>query len=125
MACPDCKNEKNEVEVSAQTARVVADMNRGRDRRFTMLFVGWIVSVIAILVMAACMIWAVNNAQNVANQAVLNALNTVAEMEVTQETTTTQTVEGDSATINNVDGEQYNDNATNQTTANQNESEGE
>ena len=27
------------------------------------------------------------------------------------ETTTTQTVDGDSATINNVDGEQYNDNA--------------
>ena len=125
MACADCKNEKNEVEVSAQTARVVADMNRGRDRRFTMLFVGWIVSVIAILVMAACMVWAVNNAQNVANQAVLNALNTVAEMEVTQETTTTQTVEGDSATINNVDGEQYNDNATNQTTTSQNGRDGE
>ena len=28
-------------------------------------------------------------------------------------TTTTQTVDGDSATINNVDGEQYNDNAVN------------
>lgn len=27
--------------------------------------------------------------------------------------TTTQTIEGDTATINNVDGEQYNDNATN------------
>ena len=88
MACADCKNEKNEVEVSAQTARVVADMNRGRDRRFTMLFVGWIVSVIAILVMAACMVWTVNNAQKIANEAMLNALNTVAEIGVTQETTT-------------------------------------
>ena len=88
MACADCKNEKNEVEVSAQTARIVADMNRGRDRRFTMLFVGGVVSVIAILVMAACMVWTVNNAQKIANEAMLNALNTVAEIGVTQETTT-------------------------------------
>ena len=32
---------------------------------------------------------------------------------VHEESTTTQTVDGDSATINNVDGEQYNDNAQN------------
>ena len=46
----------------------------------------------------------------------IEALNTVAEIGVTQETTTTtttQTVDVDSATINNVDGEQYNDNAQN------------
>ena len=33
--------------------------------------------------------------------------------ETTTTETTTQTIEGDTATINNVDGEQYNDNATN------------
>lgn len=33
--------------------------------------------------------------------------------ETTKTETTTQTIEGDTATINNVDGEQYNDNATN------------
>lgn len=33
--------------------------------------------------------------------------------ETTTTDTTTQTIEGDTATINNVDGEQYNDNATN------------
>ena len=33
--------------------------------------------------------------------------------EITTTETTTQTIEGDTATINNVDGEQYNDNATN------------
>lgn len=35
----------------------------------------------------------------------------IEETTTTTETTTTQTVDGDSATINNVDGEQYNDNA--------------
>lgn len=37
----------------------------------------------------------------------------IEETTTTTETTTTQTVDGDSATINNVDGEQYNDNAVN------------
>ena len=35
----------------------------------------------------------------------------IEETTTATETTTTQTVDGDSATINNVDGEQYNDNA--------------
>ena len=61
-----------------------------------------------------CTISAVVNAQTIANDAVLQALKTVGEMEVVhEESTTTQTVDGDSATINNVDGEQYNDNAQN------------
>ena len=67
-------------------------------------------------IMVGCCIWAVVNAQTIANEAMIEALNTVAEIGVTQETTTTtttQTVDGDSATINNVDGEQYNDNAQN------------
>ena len=37
----------------------------------------------------------------------------IEETTTATETTTTQTVDGDSATINNVDGEQYNDNAVN------------
>lgn len=65
-------------------------------------------------IMVGCCIWAVVNAQTIANDAVLQALKTVGEMEVVhEESTTTQTVDGDSATINNVDGEQYNDNAQN------------
>lgn len=65
-------------------------------------------------VMVGCCIWAVVNAQTIANDAVLQALKTVGEMEVVhEESTTTQTVDGDSATINNVDGEQYNDDAQN------------
>lgn len=44
---------------------------------------------------------------------ILDAGVVVEETTTTTETTTTQTVDGDSATINNVDGEQYNDNAVN------------
>lgn len=49
--------------------------------------------------------WAVTNAQRIANEAMLNALNSVAEIGVTEETTTTTTqeIEGDSAIINNAD----------------------
>ena len=64
-------------------------------------------------VMVGCCIWAVVNAQTIANDAVLQALKTVGEMEVAHEETTTQSVEGDSAIINNAEFEQYNDNAQN------------
>ena len=64
-------------------------------------------------VMVGCYIWAVVNAQTIANDAVLQALKTVGEMEVSHEETTTQSVEGDSAIINNAEFEQYNDNAQN------------
>ena len=64
-------------------------------------------------VMVGCCIWAVVNAQTIANDAVLQALKTAGEMEVVHEETTTQSVEGDSAIINNAEFEQYNDNAQN------------
>lgn len=64
-------------------------------------------------IMVGCCIWAVVNAQTIANDAVLQALKTVGEMEVVHEETTTQSVEGDSAIINNAEFEQYNDNAQN------------
>ena len=94
----------------------MADMVQAYDRQNKRLWVCLMALCAAFVIFAGCVAWAIQNAQNVANQAVLNALETVAEMEVTTETTTTtttQTVEGDSATINNVDGEQYNDEATN------------
>lgn len=37
------------------------------------------------------MVWAVTNAQRIANEAMLNALNSVAEIGMTEETTTTTT----------------------------------
>lgn len=64
--------------------------------------------VIFALVCVGCVVWATQNAQRMVDDAVLKALNTTGEIDIT---TTEQTVDGDSATINNVLGEQYNDNA--------------
>lgn len=110
MSCENCKN-KTDLTDETKAIRAASDMAQ----KYKMLCRSMIALVIGFVVMAGCMVWAVKNAQKIANEAVLEALNTVAEMEVTQETTTTtQTVDGDSATINNVDGEQYNDNAVNE-----------
>lgn len=108
-------DEKQIVEQSAAVSRMMADVLQRHEHENKRLWAALIVLALAFFVMAGCMVWTVQNAQRVANEAMLNALNTVEEMEVTEETTTTtttQTVEGDSATINNVDGEQYNDNAS-------------
>lgn len=105
-------DEKNLMQESVQVARLMNDILAQHERENKRLWMAVITLALCVVVMAGCMVWAVMNVQNVANEAMLNALNTVAEMEVVTETTTTQTVEGDSATINNVDGEQYNDNAT-------------
>lgn len=61
-------------------------------------------------IMTFCMVWVSFNAQSIANEAVLEALETVSEMEAVTETTT-QTVEGDSAIINNAEFDQYNSGA--------------
>lgn len=114
MSCENCKNEKEAVTGAAKESRLMADMVQAYDRQNKRLWVCLMALCVAVVIFAGCVVWSLQNAQSVANEAVLNALETVAEMEVTTETvTTTQTVEGDSATINNVDGEQYNDEATN------------
>lgn len=111
MACETCKSEVGEV---AKSARLMSDMVQTYDRQNRRLWCAVLALTGAVLVMGMCMVWTVANAQKLANEAVLNALNSVAEIGVTQETTTTtQTVEGDSATINNGEWEQYNDNAVN------------
>lgn len=133
---PEEMNEKvtklqNDVlEKATESARLMSDMVQAYDRQNRRLWVAVLALAACLVITAGCMIWAVQNAQRVANEAVseaistaqetmneavLNALETVAEMEVVSETTTTtQTVEGDSAIINNSDFDQYNDNATNQ-----------
>ena len=114
MSCDNRKGHSDPVTQAAETGRVMSDMMQKYDAQNRRLWVAVLALAAALLVSAGCMIWAVTNAQKIANEAMLNALNSVAEIGVTQETTTTQTVDGDSATINNVDGEQYNDSATNQ-----------
>lgn len=109
MSCENCKSDMAE---AAKAGRVMADMIQKYEKQNTRLWIIAIAQMVIIIVMAFCLYWGVQNAQEVANEAVLNALETVGEIEVIhEETTNTQTVEGDSATINNVDGEQYNDNA--------------
>lgn len=108
-------SEKEIVEKGVEISRLMSDMLQQHERENKRLWTAVIVLALAFCVMAGCMVWTVQNAQRVANEAMLNALNTVAEIGVTEETTTTtttQTVDGDSATINNVKGEQYNDNAS-------------
>lgn len=115
MSCETCKGHTDPVKDAAEAGRLMADMVQSYDRQNRRLWVAVLALAAALLVSAGCMIWAVTNAQKIANEAMLNALNSVAEIGVTQETTTTtQTVDGDSATINNGDWEQYNDSSTNQ-----------
>lgn len=115
MACTKCKiEEKKDVDSAAASARIMADMVEKYDRQNKRLWVTVLALAGAFLISASCAVWAVVNAQRIANEAMLEALNSVAEIGVTEETTTTtQTVDGDSAIINNSDFEQYNDNATN------------
>lgn len=103
MSCDTCKN-KSELTEEAKAVRVAQDMAQ----RYKLLCAAVIALVIGFVVMAGCMVYAVTNAQRIANEAVLEALYTVSEMEVTSETTTTtttQTGEGDTVQFNNVEGD--------------------
>lgn len=88
MGCESCKGDREQVHMTAETARVVADMTAKQDRAMRIVLGLWIATV---AILAAALVWTVNNAQAVANEAVLTALETVAELEVTSETTTTTT----------------------------------
>lgn len=90
MNCENCKKDHESVKLSAETARVVADMTAKQDRTMKIVLSLWVATVV---IMAAALIWTVSNVQRVANEAVLTALETVAEMEVSTETITTTTTE--------------------------------
>lgn len=123
MSCEGCKHDNLTDE--AKAVRAASEMAQ----RYKFLCRAVAALLIGFVVMAVCMTWqsvnqqrivteavteAIKESQETMNKAMLEALYAVSEIEATTETTTTtQTVEGDSATINNVDGEQYNDNATN------------
>ena len=84
MSCDSCKDR--EVSESA-TIRATADVAQ----KYKLLSRAVIALCAAFFLMVGCCIWAVVNAQRIANEAVLEALYTVAEMEVATETTTTTT----------------------------------
>lgn len=83
--------DKDALSNATAAARIVADMMQQHDRENKRLWAVVVTLVVVLSIMAGCMVWAVQNAQNVANEAMINALNTVAEIGVTQEETTTTT----------------------------------
>ena len=99
------------IEKSVEINRIMSDVLQQHEKENKRLWLGFIAQTIYNLVITIILLWAASHMQETMNEAVLNSLNSVAELGVTQ-TTTTQTVEGDSATINNVEGEQYNDNSS-------------
>lgn len=119
MGCETCKGHTDPVKDAAEAGRLMADMVQAYDRQNRRLWAVVLALVAALLVPAGCMIWAVNNAQKITNEAVLEALCTVSEMEVVSETTTTTEItqdtgkgsgnnvylDGDSTTYNEAAGE--------------------
>lgn len=110
------EKERETMKQATETARIIAGMMKHHDRENKRLWAALVACIVALLMMGGVMVYGIVNGQKMFNEAMLNALNTVAEIGITAETTTTttQTVEGDSATINNVDGEQYNDSTVNE-----------
>ena len=114
------KKETEDVKQMVLLARATADASEKADKQNKRLWVAVysLIGTIAMIVTLAIggFLYMQNHMQEMMNKAVENALRTVAEFQIEGSTTTTtettQTVEGDAATINNVEGEQFNDNAT-------------
>lgn len=106
----DIENEKEALKRSVEVSRIMAEVLEHHERENKRLWKALIACIVSLAVMAVCMVYGITHAQEIVDDALWKALNSVGDVTVTE---TTQTVEGDSATINNVDGEQYNDNAQN------------
>ena len=86
MACDSCKPN---LEQETRAIRGAAEMAQ----KYRILVRAVIALAFGFFIMVGCCIWAVVNAQTIANEAVLDALIAVSEMEVVSETTTTTTTE--------------------------------
>lgn len=87
MSCQNCKSKGTSLVEETEAIRGASEMAQ----RYKLLCRAVIALVVGFVVMAGCMVWTVTNAQQIANDAILNALYTVSEMEVVSETTTTST----------------------------------
>lgn len=113
-------DEADSVKQAMLLARVSNDASEKADRQNKRLWIalaGSIIgNVILAIVMVCSLIYMQAHAQEMLNKGLENALQAIAEIQIegtaTTNTTTEQTVEGDSAEINNVDGDMYKDNAT-------------
>lgn len=112
------KKETEDVKQMMLFSRATADAAEKADKQNKRLWVAVysLIGTVAMIVALAIgsFLYMQNHMQGMMNRAVENALRTVAEFQIegTTTTETTQTVEGDSAQINNVEGNQYKDNAT-------------
>lgn len=90
----ETEKEKQALQHSVEVSRIMADVLEHHERENKRLWRALIVSLVCNVIIAACMIWTVQNFQTVANNAMANALEAVAEIGVTtDESTTTTTTE--------------------------------
>ena len=103
MGCESCRNhEAEDIAGATKEARLMSDMVQAYDRQNRRLWVAVLALAGSLVITAGCMVWAVLNAQNLANEAMSNALNSVAEIGVTEETITTVTQDTGEGSGNNV-----------------------
>lgn len=88
MSCETCKSHTPNLDEATVAVKKASEITQVYDRQNRRLWIAVIVLAACMMVMSGCMIWTVSNIQRITNEAMLNALNTVAEMEVTSETTT-------------------------------------
>lgn len=109
MACDNCKHDVVDETTAIRAAAEVA-------QKYKLLVRAVIALAFGFFIMVGCCIWAVVNAQTIANEAVLDALMAVSEMEVTSTTTTSVTQDTGEGTGNNVyldgDSTTYNESGT-------------
>lgn len=87
----DFENEKEALKHSVEVSRIMSEVLEHHERENKRLWRAFIVSLICNVIIAACMIWAVTNGQSIANEAISQALDAVAEIGVVSEETTTTT----------------------------------
>lgn len=115
----DLEMEKEQLSHAVETNALVAKLLQSHDVWNKRLWISNIISWAVIAALILCLSYqsanmdkavaeAINEAQETLNEAMIQALNTVADMEVVSETTTT-TIEGDSSTYNEVAGDILND----------------
>lgn len=97
------EEEKDIVKQVVAACRVAGDTVQKLNDENRRLWKALIACIVCIAVMACCMVWAVANAQKIANEAMANALETVAEIGMTtEETNTTVSQDTGEGTGNNV-----------------------
>lgn len=88
MSCENCKKTDRDIGETAKVGRVMTDMMERYDRQNKRLWVVVILLSSFLLLSAGCLVFSVQNAQKMMNEAVLEALYAVSEIEAVTETTT-------------------------------------